>query len=78
MQLISSNNVIFFLLIVLINYSSGHKAQQISALKKALFRNYEKDVKPDGQIVVRAGMTVTDFSLCPHRKVKYILLLKQN
>ena len=41
----------------------------IAALRNAILSGYEKGVKPDGQVTVKAGATLTDFSLCPHREV---------
>jgi len=41
----------------------------IAALRNALLDGYEKGAKPDGQVVVKAGATVTDFSLCAHKEV---------
>jgi len=41
----------------------------IAALRNALLDGYEKGAKPDGQVTVKAGATITDFSLCSHREV---------
>ena len=41
----------------------------IAALRNAVLDGYEKGAKPDGQVTVKAGATITDFSLCSHREV---------
>ena len=41
----------------------------IAALRNALLDGYEKGAKPDGQVTVKAGATITDFDLCAHREV---------
>ena len=41
----------------------------IAALRNAILDGYEKGAKPDGQVTVKAGATITDFSLCAHREV---------
>ena len=38
-------------------------------MKEALFENYHKNVKPDGQVLVKGGMSISHFNLIPERKV---------
>ena len=68
-MLLTTANV--FAILVLIQVSIGHTSQQLSALKRAIFENYQNDVKPDGQVVVKGGMSISHFSLCPERKVTF-------
>ena len=41
----------------------------IAALRNALLEGYEKDAKPDGKVTVKAGLMITDISLCAHKEV---------
>ena len=45
----------------------------IAALRNALLEGYEKDAKPDGKVTVKAGLMITDFSLCAHKEVNILL-----
>ena len=61
---------IFILCISLLAFGQYCSATNvIAALRNALLDGYEKGTKPDGQVTVKAGATITDFSLCAHREV---------
>ena len=49
--------------------STAQAFQHTTALKWYLLNDYEKDVKPDGQVTVKYGVEVTDISLCAHKQV---------
>ena len=53
---------------LVIGQSSG--IEQTSALRDALLAGYNKDAKPDGQVEVKAGLSLTTLDLCPHRQVQ--------
>jgi len=55
--------------LALFQFCSGHKTSLTQALRNAVLEGYEKDAKPDGQVTVQSGMTVTDFNLCAHKEV---------
>ena len=61
-------NIILFVTFIFIEIS-GHETNVLSALRKKVFRGYQKDVKPDGQVVIRAGMSIIDLNLDPKTKV---------
>ena len=73
--------IICFAILLLVQISLGHSDHQdtdhhntlhdrcISALKKKIFKGYVKDVKPDGQVTVKAGFSINDIELDPTRKV---------
>ena len=62
--------ILAFLSLALFQFCSGHKTSLTQALRNAVLEGYEKDAKPDGQVTVQSGMTVTDFNLCAHKEVK--------
>lgn len=45
---------------------------KLSALRKALFADYDKLVKPDGLVTVRYSLDITDIALCPRQQVRNI------
>ena len=52
---------------LIVRQSSG--VSQISALRDALLSGYNKDAKPDGQVEVKAGLSLTTMDLCAHKQV---------
>ena len=75
-------NIICFAILFFVQISLGHDTDHhktdhhdtehdrcISALKKKIFKGYVKDVKPDGQVTVKAGFSINDIELDPTRKV---------
>jgi len=70
-----------FAILLLVQISLGHTDHHdtdhhntlhdrcISALKKKIFKGYVRDVKPDGQVTVKAGFSINDIELDPTRKV---------
>ena len=56
--------------------TSGNRSLAISSLLLKLigkdmecFKGYVRDVKPDGQVEVKAGFSINDIELDPTRKV---------
>ena len=62
--------------LVLVRTSSGFQTEQLSALKKAVFKGYQKGVKPDSQVKVKGGWSISELNLCPEREVKTIYWTK--
>ena len=57
----------FALILAFICPSEG--LSQLSALRKALMDGYDKEVKPDEQVIVQMSLHVNDLKLCPHSQV---------
>ena len=55
--------------LISVKKSIGNQAEIHSSLRKAVFKGYQKDVKPDGQVEVKAGISIINLDLDPNRKV---------
>ena len=72
MQLGITANLLFYATtLILVKKSIGNQAEIHSSLRKAVFKGYQRDVKPDGQVEVKAGISIINLDLDPERKVNY-------
>jgi len=56
-------------LLIVFNLDQIFAVERTTALHDALLSGYSKDAKPDGQVQVKIGLSISSLDLCAHRQV---------
>ena len=56
-------------LLIVFNLAQIFAVERTTALHDALLSGYSKDAKPDGQVQVKIGLSISSLDLCAHRQV---------